>query len=584
MRVSSDDTAHGFHIAGTSVNVVIPKRGRGEVSRFVPRAGTGTLRVRVHAHVRRRPPFHAGRAAGARPVGQPEPQMTALKRIGIRLGVWAAAAIATTLTRRRTGAGREPRRPDSRDHADRIHGIPAGSRGFHGGRDRRGRPGAGVQRDELRRPVTTCRRSAAPASCSRPAPAIVDATGAFDAPGCIRQYADAPVLGAAAHLPAGNAGRRECRRAARADSAVRRRPRARRFADDTLLALEDPFDRDRQRRHRRAAIVTDVATGERRVGRLWLEGAAGDAAGVRGRRISQRNGDHQRPLPKEFAFGDDRRADEALRSAAGSRKTCAIRSRARRGIDNFEAFMRFLAPLPAAPVDAVVARRRTGLRSDRLRRVPRAGADDRTELESGVPPEERAALLGSPAARHRDRGRDPAGARRRPDEIRTPALWGLRHRRPFLHDGSAFTIEDAIQRHLREGELARRGFAQLSAGRSSATAGVPPIAGGGAELTEKRSVCLENRRLRSFSGQGVTPICSHQLSRADLRIEIQVLGVRPNRRPISRIVSSSFISAAPTASTSFFVSVFCSIRRIAWRSISLRRNSTIVSTSCATDF
>jgi cytochrome c oxidase subunit II len=32
MRVSSDDTAHGFRIAGTSVNVVIPKRGRGEAS------------------------------------------------------------------------------------------------------------------------------------------------------------------------------------------------------------------------------------------------------------------------------------------------------------------------------------------------------------------------------------------------------------------------------------------------------------------------------------------------------------------------------------------------------------------------
>ena len=50
-----------------------------------------------------------------------------------------------------------------------------------------------------------------------------------------------------------------------------------------------------------------------------------------------------------------------------------------------------------------------------------------------------------------------------PEEIRTPALWGLRLRRPFLHDGSAFTIEDAIQRHQREAELARRGFAQLSA-------------------------------------------------------------------------------------------------------------------------
>jgi CxxC motif-containing protein (DUF1111 family) len=45
--------------------------------------------------------------------------------------------------------------------------------------------------------------------------------------------------------------------------------------------------------------------------------------------------------------------------------------------------------------------------------------------------------------------------------MRTPGLWGLRHRRPFLHDGSAFTIEDAIQRHQREGDLARRGFIQL---------------------------------------------------------------------------------------------------------------------------
>ena len=31
-----------------------------------------------------------------------------------------------------------------------------------------------------------------------------------------------------------------------------------------------------------------------------------------------------------------------------------------------------------------------------------------------------------------------------PDEIRTPALWGLRFRRPLLHDGSAATIDDAI--------------------------------------------------------------------------------------------------------------------------------------------
>jgi CxxC motif-containing protein (DUF1111 family) len=49
-----------------------------------------------------------------------------------------------------------------------------------------------------------------------------------------------------------------------------------------------------------------------------------------------------------------------------------------------------------------------------------------------------------------------------PDEIRTPALWGLRLRRPLLHDGTASTIEDAIQRHGGEAELARRGFERLS--------------------------------------------------------------------------------------------------------------------------
>ena len=31
LRLTSDDTAHGFRIAGTVVNLVIPKRGRGEI-------------------------------------------------------------------------------------------------------------------------------------------------------------------------------------------------------------------------------------------------------------------------------------------------------------------------------------------------------------------------------------------------------------------------------------------------------------------------------------------------------------------------------------------------------------------------
>ena len=147
----------------------------------------------------------------------------------------------------------------------------------------------------------------------------------------------------------------------------------------------------------------------------------------------------------------------------------------KRGIDNFEAFMRFLAPVARGPVDAVVR--------DGERIFDAIGC-----TACHVP-----ALLTGPNANpvfHRksvplfsdlllhdigtgDGIQQGAAA---PEEMRTPALWGLRHRRPFLHDGSAFTIEDAIQRHQREGELARRGFAQLSDGRSAAAAGVSPIA------------------------------------------------------------------------------------------------------------
>jgi CxxC motif-containing protein (DUF1111 family) len=37
-----------------------------------------------------------------------------------------------------------------------------------------------------------------------------------------------------------------------------------------------------------------------------------------------------------------------------------------------------------------------------------------------------------------------------PGEIRTPALWGLRHRRPLMHDGASPTVDAAIRLHAGE--------------------------------------------------------------------------------------------------------------------------------------
>ena len=47
-------------------------------------------------------------------------------------------------------------------------------------------------------------------------------------------------------------------------------------------------------------------------------------------------------------------------------------------------------------------------------------------------------------------------------EFRTPPLWGISQSAPYLHDGSARTIRDAIQRHANQGAGARDAFNALS--------------------------------------------------------------------------------------------------------------------------
>ena len=48
------------------------------------------------------------------------------------------------------------------------------------------------------------------------------------------------------------------------------------------------------------------------------------------------------------------------------------------------------------------------------------------------------------------------------DEMRTAPLWGLRARSPFLHDGRASTIREAILLHDGEARIIRERFADLS--------------------------------------------------------------------------------------------------------------------------
>ena len=49
-----------------------------------------------------------------------------------------------------------------------------------------------------------------------------------------------------------------------------------------------------------------------------------------------------------------------------------------------------------------------------------------------------------------------------PTEFRTPPLWGISTTAPFLHDGSAETLESAIRSHAGEGQESANRFTQLS--------------------------------------------------------------------------------------------------------------------------
>jgi CxxC motif-containing protein (DUF1111 family) len=65
-----------------------------------------------------------------------------------------------------------------------------------------------------------------------------------------------------------------------------------------------------------------------------------------------------------------------------------------------------------------------------------------------------------PEIASKDKSRQPRGANEL--EWRTPPLWGLRDSAPYLHDGRAATVADAVALHGGEGMAAARAYQRLS--------------------------------------------------------------------------------------------------------------------------
>jgi CxxC motif-containing protein (DUF1111 family) len=231
--------------------------------------------------------------------------------------------------------------------------------------------------------------------------------------------------------------------------------------DETIQALEDPFDRDGNGVRGRAALVDDVATGRRRVGRFGWKAQQATLLAFAGDAYRNEMGITNDLFPREYAYGIAD-ADMARCDTRPDPEDVRNPLTGRRGIDNFEAFMKFLAPIARGPIDDA------GRDGERVFMAVGCAACHVPALTTGpsVNPlfNRKTVPLFSDLLLHDiGTGDGIQQASAGGDEIRTPALWGLRMRRPLLHDGSASTIEDAIARHQREAELAARGFRELRA-------------------------------------------------------------------------------------------------------------------------
>jgi CxxC motif-containing protein (DUF1111 family) len=231
------------------------------------------------------------------------------------------------------------------------------------------------------------------------------------------------------------------------------------IGDESILALADPEDRNGDGISGRASIVRDIATGDRRVGRFGWKGQHATLLAFGADAYRNEMGITNDLFRTELGVGltpeQYRRCDPF--PDPEDRVDPATR---RRGIDNFESFMKFLAPAGRGDITAQVTRGQELFASVGCAscHVPVLTTAPRREPAF----DRQAVALFSDLLLHDiGTGDDIPQASAQPDEIRTPALWGLRFRRPFLHDGSAATIEEAIDRHRGEADKSRAVFGAL---------------------------------------------------------------------------------------------------------------------------
>ncbi len=229
--------------------------------------------------------------------------------------------------------------------------------------------------------------------------------------------------------------------------------------DDAVKALEDPDDGNGDGVSGRAAIVVDVATGNERVGRFGWKAQHATLLAFGADAYRNEMGITNDLFPTETASGI---APETLAvcDAVPDPEDGPEPLTGLRGIDAFEAFMKFLAPIERGPTDTAAVRGESVFESVGCAscHVPVL----MTGRHSNPVFDRRPVPLYSDLLLHDvGTGDGIAQGAAKPNEIRTPSLWGLRFRRPLLHDGDAATPEEAVFRHGNEAAGAASRFGEL---------------------------------------------------------------------------------------------------------------------------
>jgi CxxC motif-containing protein (DUF1111 family) len=229
--------------------------------------------------------------------------------------------------------------------------------------------------------------------------------------------------------------------------------------DETIAAREDPGDADGDGISGRAARIEDVASGQTRVGRFGWKAQHATLLAFSADAYRNEMGITNDLFREELALGV---SEERMKRCDPRRDPEDVRDPVTglRGIDNFENFMKFLAPIARGPITDAVRRGEQvfgdiGCASCHVPQMITGPSANPVFDRKTV------ALYSDLLLHDIGTGDGIPQEAATAEEIRTPALWGLRLRRPLLHDGSAATVVEAIGRHAGEASRSRKAFDEL---------------------------------------------------------------------------------------------------------------------------